>query len=175
MNSLLSSSNDVATDREVIVRAIWNNENVPGNTNQLRWYGKSTAGTSSDPYTNMSYTSNFTIAVFDSVDGSAITTTPITINISNGIWSREDTLSGTNTITYPFDEGVYNISIIVEGNTQTHSNYDLSTQSNYLKEDFTFYFNMTNCSAGSSNIALNFTIKSKMALLINLKRIEENT
>jgi len=113
------------------------------------------------PYILMNYTSNFTIAVTDSVTGDPITTSDITINISNGAWSREDILSGTNTISYPFDEGIYNISITVEGVEQNHSNYDLSTESNFLTEEFTFYFNVTNCSSASTNIALNFTFKDE--------------
>ena len=121
----------------------------------------STRSGTNPPYAIVDYTSNFTLAVFDSITGDPVTTTDITINISNGAWSREDILSGTNTISYPFDEGIYNISIIVEGVEQTHSNYDLATESNYLEEEFTFYFNITNCSAGSSNIALNFTFKDE--------------
>jgi len=118
-------------------------------------------GAANAPYINATMSSNFTIAVFDAVDNTPITTTDITINISNGVWSREDILSGTNTISYPFDQGIYDISVIVEGVEQTHSNYDLATENNYLSESFAFYFNITNCSSASSNIALNFTFRDE--------------
>jgi len=114
---------------------------------------------SSRPYITANYTSNFTIGVFDSVTGDEITTTPITITISNGAWSRNDVIDGESSISYPFDEGIYNISITVEEATQNQINYDLSTESNYLVENMIFYTNITNCTSG--DIALNFTIKDE--------------
>jgi len=145
------------TPTSVILRYGESSEGGTSETEEFR--SKEYAGTTYDPYLNLTYVSNFTIESFDDVTGDEITTTPINITISNGAWSRNDVLDGESSISYPFDEGIYNISITAEGATQTHTNYDLSSESNYLVENMIFYVNITNCTSG--DIALNFTIKDE--------------
>jgi len=85
------------------------------------------------PYALVEYTSNFTIAVIDGFSENPLYNT--TVNISNGDWSIQDYYNNTNTKTYGFDEGVYNITVTTKSGltTQTELNYDLATSSNYFQ------------------------------------------
>ena len=129
----------------------WNSYNISGGTYGGLWYSYASLtdsyttsnfidthyraiGDANPPYINATMSSNFTIAVFDGFSGEAINN--ITINVSkwDGGWYKFDNLTGTNTITYAFDEGTYDITITTESGltTTTFSNYNLSTQANYL-------------------------------------------
>lgn len=107
---------------------------LPVSTGSHYYFRSDEYGTPSyRPYITANYTSNFTIAVIDGFSENPLYNT--TVNISNGDWSIQDYYNNTNTKTYGFDEGVYNITVTTKSGltTQTELNYDLATSSNYFQ------------------------------------------
>ena len=97
------------------------------------------------PYAVVNYSSNFTIAVVDELSGSPLDNATITVaKYDNASFNRTDYLGSETSFVYPFDAGIYDISVEVDGTLVSFSNYDLATQSNYLSVEIApHYLNLS--------------------------------
>ena len=111
---------------------MWSSD-ASGSEKQYKVYRFNNSDLDKRPHFIVNGTSNFTIEVIDGFSGEAVNNA--TVNISNGAWSIQDVYTGTNTKTYGFDEGIYNITVTTASGLTTHteSSYDLATESNYLQ------------------------------------------